>query len=294
MPILSIAIPTHYRPQLLERLLESILRQSLQAKDYEVIVVTNEAADTAKSVVRSFQECAMNITLYCCQRKSIALARNLALQKAQSPLVYFVDDDCELSQPDHLKSICEIHNKYPLITAIGGGYSSPKKAPFLVKRYNQLVNGWLKWNQHHLQYVQLPGGNACYKKQWLDGQTFNPDFTHGGEETDFHLRLQQAGQQVVFLPQLNILHHFTGQWQDIALKAFWQGQAKKQWVTQPKRPHLFITFYKTFKELHVIDYLFIGYYQMFVLLGTLTPSTKAIQQNYLEWLQKLIKTKSRR
>jgi len=53
---LSIIIPTYNRQKSLERLLDSIVKQTCSKKEFEVIVVDDGSTDQTKRIVSSFSD----------------------------------------------------------------------------------------------------------------------------------------------------------------------------------------------------------------------------------------------
>jgi glycosyltransferase involved in cell wall biosynthesis len=94
--VVSIVIPTHDRPQLLPRAVESAVRQ--EGLDFEVIVMddgSNPVVDAASLPER--------VTLIRSpQALGAARARNLAAQHANGAWIAFLDDD-DFWAPDHLR-----------------------------------------------------------------------------------------------------------------------------------------------------------------------------------------------
>lgn len=93
----SVVVPTYQRPDLLERCLAALARQTLPQDAYEIIVCDDGPSEAAKHVVAqafSGRSPAPQLRyLEVRNSQGPAGARNLGWQSAQAPIVAFTDDD---------------------------------------------------------------------------------------------------------------------------------------------------------------------------------------------------------
>lgn len=109
MPVFSIVIATHGRPQLLERALQSL--RTNRFTSYEVIVVSDESdVDTFKVAAN-----------YLCQNDSFikrsgtpgaALSRNAGIDAARGEALLFLDDS-DIFEPDYLETARHVFRAHP-------------------------------------------------------------------------------------------------------------------------------------------------------------------------------------
>jgi GT2 family glycosyltransferase len=110
-PELTVVIPTHKRPDLLEILLRSLAKQTLDAEAYEVVVVDDGSRDSTSSVLSAAQSFLPNLTWKVLDRgRGPAAARNAGVAMAKGALILFVDDDIEAT-PDLLATHLHIQNE---------------------------------------------------------------------------------------------------------------------------------------------------------------------------------------
>lgn len=97
----TIVVPTHERPLLLRRTLQSLIEQTYQ--DFQVVIVSDSSAH-----VPPYQELlALQGRYMYLLRSGVpgpAESRNLGVTLAQTPYVMFLDDD-DIYEPDHLASL---------------------------------------------------------------------------------------------------------------------------------------------------------------------------------------------
>ncbi|MBK6914251.1 MAG: glycosyltransferase family 2 protein [Ignavibacteriales bacterium] len=93
--LLSVCIATFQRPELLKKLLFSLVSQKIEKEILlEIIVVDNDKNETARNIVTEFNDTDKFKYSYLVQpEKNISLTRNLAVAKANGEYILFIDDD---------------------------------------------------------------------------------------------------------------------------------------------------------------------------------------------------------
>ena len=96
MPHISVCVCTYKRPELLQQLLNELACQETQGRfTVDVVVVDNDAAESARSVVEHWVSTDSRLAVaYCVEpQQNIALARNAAIKRATGDFIAFFDDD---------------------------------------------------------------------------------------------------------------------------------------------------------------------------------------------------------
>lgn len=94
MPSVSVVIPTHNRPELLQQAIRSVLAQTFS--DFEIIVVDDGNPSTgAERVVRAFGDTRARYISQARPDSGAPAARNRGVREARADLVAFLDDDDE-------------------------------------------------------------------------------------------------------------------------------------------------------------------------------------------------------
>lgn len=93
--VCSVCIATFKRPELLRRLIQSLFDQkAIEDIVLEIIIVDNDAEESAKEVVAGFTNTAsINISYYLQPIQNISLTRNMALDKSSGQYYAIIDDD---------------------------------------------------------------------------------------------------------------------------------------------------------------------------------------------------------
>lgn len=91
-PKVSVVIPTHNRPELLPRAVQSVLKQTFQ--DFEIIIVDDGSTTPAKQALRAFSDPRICIIRHE-QSRGGGATRNSGIEVAQGEFIVFLDDDDE-------------------------------------------------------------------------------------------------------------------------------------------------------------------------------------------------------
>jgi glycosyltransferase involved in cell wall biosynthesis len=89
-PRVSVVVPTHHRPDLVGRAVDSVLSQTVD--DLEVIVVDDGPSEPTAAVVRGYADPRVRLVQHE-RNRGVAAARNSGIAAATAPLVAFLDDD---------------------------------------------------------------------------------------------------------------------------------------------------------------------------------------------------------
>ncbi len=188
-PHIEVCICTYKRCDLLARLLVALQGQRTEGRfTFSILVVDNDAMRSAADVVSEFGAKSGIRTSYRVQPKqSIALARNLAVEKASGDFIAFIDDDefpieswllilytnCVERKVDGVLGPVKPHfDMTPPAWVVKGRFYDRATYP------TGLVIDWRKGRT----------GNVLLRKHVFEnlGQPFNPEFRNGEDQEFFH------------------------------------------------------------------------------------------------------------
>jgi glucosyl-dolichyl phosphate glucuronosyltransferase len=130
--VLSVIVPTRNRAERLKLALRSLVRQSLPASNFEIIVVDNGSRDRTRAVVAEFEKTTAGIRYIYDVSPGLHVGRHHGCRKAEGDILVFIDDDIE-AFPTLLSSINAAFENPDV--ALVGGKCLPK--------YEGPVPGWL-------------------------------------------------------------------------------------------------------------------------------------------------------
>lgn len=196
LPHISVCICTYKRPDLLKRLLDALSEQETGGLfTYSIVVVDNDALQSAKDAVYAFRVTASIPIAYCVEaRQSIALARNKAIQHATGDYVAFIDDDeFPITQWLYIFfNTCSDHNVHGVLGPVKPHYDVTPPTWVVEGKFHEratyptgLVIDWRKGRT----------GNTFLRKRVFETcsqQPFNPEF-RTGEDQEFFYRMIEHG-----------------------------------------------------------------------------------------------------
>ena len=108
-PKISIIIPTYKPKDYIWTCLDSLCSQTMQSKDWEVIVVLNGCKEPWLQELQKYVSTHKNIVIHIIQTNvpGVSNARNIGIKEAQGEYITFIDDDDYVSQT-HLEELYEI------------------------------------------------------------------------------------------------------------------------------------------------------------------------------------------
>src|SRR5262245_34490850 len=121
-PELGVVVCTYNRAGLLAGTLESLRRQSLDRRAFEVIVVDDGSTDGTAGVVAEYAS-ALPIRAVTQRHGGLGSAKNHGLFVTEAPIVFFMDDD-DLADPDLLAQHLDAHHQHPSPSVAVLGYTA--------------------------------------------------------------------------------------------------------------------------------------------------------------------------
>lgn len=210
---LSVVIATHNRRDLLGRVADAILAQSLPRERYELIIVDDGSTDGTGALCA---ELAKRPGVRCLRQpnRGAAAARNLGIRAAAGDIVAFTDDDC-LVPPEWLERLADGYARHPEVVGVGGGIVAPPDVlrTRAVARLEDYVarRVYGAGDDEVLGGFECPAGgtnNMSYRRAaLLEVGGFDESFPPRvwGEDADLKLRITQRGGRLLYIP-IAVIH----------------------------------------------------------------------------------------
>lgn len=195
----SVVVPTYCRPDLLERCLEALQRQTLFPADYEIIICDDGPSEMANRVVRNARAAMPNGPqihyLEVTQTQGPAGARNIGWQYSRAPYIAFTDDDT-IPDSEWLKAGLDA-----LVTgadAVSGHISMP-----LPKQPTDI-----ELDAAGLTHAEFVTANCFLRRDILTKLGgFDERFAMAWrEDSDLHFSLIETGHSIVKAPSALVTH----------------------------------------------------------------------------------------
>ncbi len=195
----SICIATYKRPQLLEKLLDSLSKQKLpESVELEVIIVDNDKLESAKEVVeKMLKKSELDLRYFTQPIKNISITRNVSVAEAKGECILFIDDD-EIASSGWVSHLHTALLKYNADGVFGK----------VLSYFDEDIPEWLKKSFMYHRKTFPSGtiatytrtGNCIVKSSLLKGKAGPFDLSYGvsgGEDTYLFGKLRQDGAKFV-------------------------------------------------------------------------------------------------
>jgi glycosyltransferase involved in cell wall biosynthesis len=202
----SIVIPTYNRPELLEKLVNSILNLDYDKDDFEVIIIDDGSTNNAINLTQKYQK-SFNLRYYFQKNSGPSSARNTGIDIARGEYICFLDDDC-IPPRDWLK---KIHAIITETRADGICGISTDRTGNIFSTTSQFISNFLlkELNNYYKMPVFVMSNNLIYKREIFNKiDKFNLLFSRpGGEDRELNFRIIEKGYKVTFAKEIIIDHY---------------------------------------------------------------------------------------
>lgn len=220
---LSVIIPTIDRQDNLNILLKSISNSSIIPQ--EIIVVEQGDCEKTKKNISSYVN--LNIRVVGLEEKSSTKARNLGFDKSSGDIIFFFDDDMELSDK-YIENAVKYFEENKDVLGVTGSFVNDKPSwswkrwlgvlfcVYSLKARNIVLSSgsydYIRGkNLFFAQSVEwMQGGNMVFRRKvFEDGFKFNEDFQRWGYGEDAMITYQISKKfpnSLFYLPELKIYH----------------------------------------------------------------------------------------
>lgn len=208
---LSVVIPTYNRASLIGITLDSLLNQSLNPTDFEIIVSDNNSSDNTKEIISGYVEKSGGRIKYFFEgRQGAHFARNAPALIARGEYLYFTDDDM-ITDSHCLEELVRFMDSHPDVGTATGRilphWESRQPSKWLKKYF---LNGYLSlYDNSNDSFVSNDdfGVFSCHqivrKQAFINAGGYNPDIIGkewiGDNETGLCIKLKDLGWKFGFV-----------------------------------------------------------------------------------------------
>lgn len=222
LPKISVVICSYNRAAYITLALQSMVEQTVDCSNFEVIVVDNNSTDGTEQVCKEFivTHSSYAIKYITETQQGSSYARNTGAAIAKGVLLCFMDDDA-IAEKHYLERILEFYKNKQESLALGGRII-PRYIPSEPKWMSYYVSSLVGNFDYAKEQVQFAEGkyplesNMIVTKKDFDAiNGFNVALPGvqgtlriGGEGKDFFIRLKNIGVSVFYDPTI-IVEHIT-------------------------------------------------------------------------------------
>lgn len=218
--VVSVAVCTYRRPQLLDLCLASLAEQAA-AGPHEVLVIDNGPQQEARPVVERWRQVfaghGTGLRHVAEDRTGVAFARNRGVAEAAAPLVAFIDDD-EQALPGWLEGLTAPFAD-PAVDMVAGevdpDFAGHPRPDWLTDGLLHVFScrwGWDTESRFLKPSEWFGEGNCAFRKRLLGGRGFPTDVGRSGDglmssEGMLFTSLRAGGATVYYVPGARVSHH---------------------------------------------------------------------------------------
>ncbi|HYF52590.1 MAG TPA: glycosyltransferase [Planctomycetota bacterium] len=226
-PKVSIIVPTHNRAVLLTEVITLLMKQSVPASEYEIVICDSASSDATPETIGKLSAQFPNVRGVRLDKPGASIARNGGLDAASGQLIVLVDDDIYV-QGDFVEVLLKGAAANPGCVLLGFIEApwADSTDPFLrflwqtqdVNRYDFADANNVSAEHFYTACVAMP-------REVLGTHRFDENFTGAAlEDTEFGIRLL-TGQRMVYLPDWRVRHEFYPDYEGYRRRKFKLGKA---------------------------------------------------------------------
>jgi glycosyltransferase AglE len=199
LPFVSVIVPVYNAEYTIEKLIRSLLNQTYQRKNYEIILVDNNSADKTREIIAKFP---VKLFIEADIQSSYA-ARNRGIKNAIGEIIAFIDSDCIAEEKWIENGVAALNINH---ADLAGGkvefqFSERKTASEI---YDSITHLNVEMS---IARIQSAGTVNLFVKSTIFSQIgFFPDDVRSGGDMQFTNRAVKSGYTLVFAPDARVFH----------------------------------------------------------------------------------------
>lgn len=208
-PLVSVIIPCRNSERTIRHCLEALINQRTSAS-YDITVVDSSTDQTPLIVEQEFP----SVRLIQRQERTFAgAARNLGIKATRSTYCLMIDSDC-IAERDLIEKVLARHRAGDF-AAVGGS---------LANGTPRSVSGWIGYLIEFKEFMPttplrlekgIPTANITYRREVLERYGGFDDDMWLAEDILFHWKMYQNGEQILFDPDIKVVHLNKTGWRQV-------------------------------------------------------------------------------
>lgn len=264
----SVVVPTHGRPDLLAKLLDSLVEQDFPGGTYEILVIHNISEDDTADIVSDIAErSAVDVRYFATNFRGPHPSRRLGAFEARGRVVAFIDDDCVATRDWLAKGVAQFSDGVGIVQ--GRTIPNPHQQSHMLQHTIQVNDATPYFETCNIFYLREP---------LLEPWAFRDNFLYCGEDTDLAWNVMEHGYQARFSEEALVYHekfHVTF-WQWLRHPMLMREVPRLAKMHPGLREHLFLGYFLD-KRTALFDLLLLG-----IALGMLLhPALAALSIPYV-------------
>ncbi len=182
----SVIVPIYNVEKYLKDCLESLLNQTIEWTEMEVLLINDGSTDNSYNIAKSYADIFPVFKLFSKENEGFSMTRNYGIKHAQGKYLMFLDSDDRL-KPDTVKSVIDffdtVYEQVDMVTYKDQGYRNKEKLP-LHFRYNYLKNNGV-YDLNRFPYITQTRISIAVKNKLDENILFPEDNKNGHEDLQY-------------------------------------------------------------------------------------------------------------
>jgi glycosyltransferase involved in cell wall biosynthesis len=284
-PFVSVIVPTHNRPDLVQRCLDSLL--GLYYPNYEIVVVDNAPKDnaTAELIERFYADKAIPVRYVRENRPGVARARNRGMHAARGSVLAYVDDDVLIDRYLLAEQVRAFDVVEDVVCVTGQILPMELETPpqFWVEEYGGYSKGFVRqiFDLKKFRPANLPlypytagrfgaGANMAFRADYLRSVGGFDVLLEYGSDIESFFRVVSRGYRLVYEPTALVRHPHYREYHKLKKQLYNYGTGLTAFLTRAvlERPT------------RLLDLIAKVPYGFYFVLGSNSPKNQKKQSDY--------------
>ena len=202
-------------------------------KPDEIVIVNGGGDSNCQPTLKKWKRLFRQIKIIKIENVNLAASRNVGLPFCQGDLILQTDDDAR-PLPDWIEKLEKTHARYPSAGVIGGDVVDAGGRSFL----SQIADVATFPHHDRIHLVRnVPGVNSSYKREVIE-QVGEYDLSlFRGEDVDYNWRAIQLEWEVLYIPDIKVLHIHRPTWMGLFFQHYMYGRA--HFLVRSKWPDMY-------------------------------------------------------
>lgn len=207
--IFSVIITTKNEELIIERVIDSILKQKYSRNLYEIICVDDGSSDDTIKILNNLE---VDIVIINDINKGISHSKNIGIERASGEYLFFVDAQMILLNDNYFCLAEDIFKSNNDIAGICGKYQSPYSGDYNIIRDIRREEVFGKQNKSLIidksNFTSFSGGFSFFRREVFKNFYFNEDFNNStGEDLFLIVSIINAGYKFLYEPEIISDHY---------------------------------------------------------------------------------------
>ncbi len=205
MRLYSVIIPIYNRPNEIDELLDSLIKQTYP--NFEVLVIEDGSSERCENIISKYEN-KLNVQYFFKENSGQGFSRNFGFEKAKGDYFIVFDSDCLI--PDHYFQSVEDFLNVNAADAFGGPDKAhdsftPMQKAISYSMTSVFTTGGIRGNKKHYGKFHPRSFNMGISQEVYE-KAGGYKITRMGEDLEFSMRIIKSGFKTALIPEAYVYH----------------------------------------------------------------------------------------